>query len=75
MLQVQVLPGAYNKIMEGKMIKSRRSQATLEYVIVLTAIVSAIIFSADRYLKPAVEKMLQKAANVIEKSAEKLTLR
>jgi len=54
---------------------NKKGQAILEYIIVLTAIVSAFVAAADRYIKPAVEKMMEEAARSIEISAAKLTER
>lgn len=36
----------------------RRGQSTLEYVLILTAIVGAIILAATRFVKPRVEGSL-----------------
>ncbi|MFA5039179.1 MAG: hypothetical protein WC732_05825 [Candidatus Omnitrophota bacterium] len=40
-----------------KKVLSRSGQSTLEYVIVLTAIVAAILFAATQFIKPGVNKI------------------
>lgn len=43
-------------------------QSTLEYVIVLTAIVAAILFAASQFIKPSVNKVYSDAGNTINRS-------
>lgn len=38
--------------------RKRKAQSTLEYVIVLTAIVAAIILAATKFIQPRVENSL-----------------
>lgn len=45
---------------------NKRGQSTLEYVIIWTAIVGAILLAATRYLKPAVD-------NAVSQSSDKIT--
>lgn len=53
------------------MLKKKKSQNILEYILVLTAIVIAIIIGARQYIKPAVDNMLANSGGVIStKSAE-----
>ncbi|MCM8792483.1 MAG: hypothetical protein NC826_05035 [Candidatus Omnitrophica bacterium] len=49
----------------------RRSQSTLEYVIVLAAIIAVITVVARTYLANKVKSALQKAADRIQTEAEK----
>jgi len=48
------------------MLRSRRAQSTLEYILVFTAVVAAIIFFANSVLKPKVGNMLEHVANEAE---------
>lgn len=47
------------------MLKKKKSQNILEYILVLTAIVIAIILGARAYIKPAVQTMLEDSGEVI----------
>ena len=46
--------------------KKRKGQSILEYVIILTAVVAAIIFAAHNVVTPAVDQMFEDAADVID---------
>lgn len=50
----------------------KRAQGTLEYILVLTAIVGLIIYAAATWIKPAIEKSLDDANTAIGKAAEKI---
>ncbi len=52
--------------------KDKKGQSTLEYLLVLAAIVGVIIFAAATYIKPAVSKSLLNANTAIGKVADKL---
>lgn len=54
------------------MLRTRKGQSILEYVIILTAIIAVIIIAATSVIKPAVEKAMGDAANTIKTSTEKL---
>ena len=43
-------------------------QSTLEYVIVLTAIVAAILFAASQFIKPSVNKVYSDAGSTMNAS-------
>ncbi|MDD4294769.1 MAG: hypothetical protein PHP69_04590 [Candidatus Omnitrophica bacterium] len=47
------------------MIKKRKAQSILEYIIVLSAIVVAVIAASENIIKPAVQDMFQDSADVI----------
>lgn len=47
-------------------------QSTLEYVLVLAAIVAAVAVAATTMIKPAVNKAMTDSKSVIESSTEKL---
>ena len=51
---------------------NRKGQSTLEYVIILTVIIAAIIFAATRFLKPSVENSLQHATEQMQTGVEKI---
>ena len=53
-------------------IKGKKAQSTLEYILVLTAIVGVIIYAAVTWIKPAVEKSLENANTAIGKAADKI---
>lgn len=46
----------------------KAGQSTLEYVIVLTAIVAAILFAAANFIKPSVNKVYSDVGNQVNKS-------
>lgn len=48
-----------------KKVLSRRGQSTLEYVIVLTAIVAAILFAASVFIKPNVNRIFKQAGDTM----------
>lgn len=52
---------------------SKKAQAGLEYVIVLSVISSALLLGADQYIRPAVMELLEKAGEMIEREADRLT--
>ena len=51
---------------------NRKGQSTLEYVIIWTAIVGAILFAATKYLTPAVDTAVNKASGKITKDVGRL---
>jgi type II secretory pathway component PulF len=52
-----------------KKVLGRVGQSTLEYVIVLTAIVAAILFAASQFIKPSVNKVYQEAGTTMNASS------
>jgi hypothetical protein len=46
-----------------EMLKPKKAQGTLEYIIVFTAIVAAIVLAANTFLKPRVNAMLDHVTN------------
>lgn len=50
----------------------RQGQSILEYVIVLTVIVTAIIIAANSFVKPAVESSMNKVGQSVESATDKL---
>lgn len=52
----------------------RKGQSTLEYVIILTAIIAAIVFAAATYLKPRVESSLDHVSSQMETGVRQLDL-
>ena len=50
----------------------RRAQSTLEYVIILTAIVAAIIFAATKFIKPKVESSMSHVATEMDNAVGKI---
>lgn len=49
-----------------------RGQSTLEYILVVGAILVAVIAAATAFMKPAADKAIKDSANVIQDSAGKL---
>lgn len=58
-----------------KKVFKRAGQSTLEYVIVLTAIVAAILFAASQFIKPSVNRVYGEAGNALNKSGNLFTNR
>ena len=56
-----------------KKVLSRSGQSTLEYVIVLTAIVAAILFAATQFIKPGVNKIFGEAGGRLNNSGDVFT--
>ena len=54
------------------MVKQRRGQSILEYVIILTVIVAAIAYAASKFIQPAVRTSLEDASNSITNATGKL---
>ena len=52
----------------------RKGQSTLEYVIILTAIIAAILFAAATYLKPRIEQSLDHVTNEMEQGINIINL-
>jgi len=51
---------------------NKKGQSTLEYVIIWTAIVGAILIAANSFLKPAIEGAIGKTSDKITQDVEKL---
>ncbi len=45
------------------MARKKKGQSTLEYVLVLTAIIAAIIYAAVQFVKPRVESSMDHVTN------------
>lgn len=54
------------------MLRAKKAQSTLEYVIVLTAIVGAIIYAAVQFVRPAVNTSYTNVKESIENTATQL---
>ena len=54
------------------MLRSKKGQNVLEYVIILTVIIAAIILASKAYLKPSVEKSVKHVSDQMEKQVEKI---
>jgi uncharacterized protein (UPF0333 family) len=52
--------------------RSKRGQSILEYVIILTVIVLAVIAASTGFMKPAVDNTLENAGKVVDSAATKL---
>lgn len=51
---------------------NKKAQSTLEYIVILTAIVGVIIFAAAKWINPAVKNSLGEAEAAIGKAANKI---
>jgi type II secretory pathway component PulF len=51
-------------------VKKRAGQSTMEYVIVLVAIVAAILFAGTTFLKPAMNQVYNSAGTSVNTSAD-----
>jgi Flp pilus assembly pilin Flp len=54
--------------------RGKRGQSILEYVIILTVIVLAIIAASTGIMRPAVDKTLTNAGTVVNNAADKLLI-
>lgn len=50
----------------------RKGQSTLEYVIILTTIIAAILFAATQFIKPRVEDSLKSVTGEMLKQVRKI---
>lgn len=57
---------------EGRSRGPRRGQSTLEYILVLAAILVAVIVAAGGLIKPAVNKAMTDSKDTIESATGKL---
>ena len=55
--------------------RRKKGQSILEYVIVLTAIIAAIVVAAVTLIKPAVTKITNKSADTIGFAADQLPVK
>jgi len=51
----------------------KKGQSTLEYLLVLTAIIGAIIIAATKFVKPQVEGSLEHVSNEMGKQVDKIS--
>lgn len=56
------------------MLRGRRAQSTLEYVIVFTAIVAGIIIFANTVMKKKVQGSLEHVANEMESKVQSIDM-
>ena len=54
------------------MARKRRGQSTLEYVLVLTAIIAAIIYVAVQFVKPRVESSMDHVTNEMQNQVNRI---
>ncbi len=55
------------------MLMSKKAQSTLEYIIIFTAIVGAILLAANQIIKPKVQSMLEHVSNQAETAVKHVT--
>lgn len=48
------------------MLTAKKAQSTLEYIIIFTTIVGAILFAANQYIKPSMQNILNRVSNQAE---------
>jgi len=53
-----------------KMLRQKRAQSTLEYIIIFTAVVGAILLAANTIIKPKVNSMLEHVAEEAENAVQ-----
>jgi len=58
-----------NRVVE---LNGARGQSTLEYLLVIAAVLAAVIVAASQFMKPAVNKMLEDSKTTIESASGKL---
>jgi uncharacterized protein (UPF0333 family) len=54
------------------MLKKKKGQSILEYVIVLTAVIACILWAAKTFIKDTVEQGLKDATTAVETAADNL---
>lgn len=52
------------------MVKARKAQSTLEYIIILTAIVAAVLFAANSFIKPRITNILDHTSGQAETAVQ-----
>jgi len=50
----------------------KKAQSTLEYVLVLTAVIAAIIFAVGQFLKPRVQTGLDHVTSEMQEAVERI---
>ncbi len=55
-------------------INNHKAQSTLEYILVLAAVVGLIIYAAGAWIKPAVQNSLETANTAIGGAADKIEI-
>ncbi|MBL7152055.1 MAG: hypothetical protein QME65_02055 [Candidatus Omnitrophota bacterium] len=55
------------------MLRSKRAQSTLEYIIIFTAIVGAVLLAANAIIKPKVQNIIEHTATQAEKAVEHIS--
>ncbi len=48
------------------MLRRKKGQSTLEYVLILSAIIAAVLFAAYQFLRPRLQSGLNRATNQME---------
>ena len=51
-----------------------KAQSTIEYVLIITAVVGIIIYAAANWIKPAVTEMLNQSEKAITNASDKLNI-
>lgn len=54
------------------MVTQKKAQSTLEYILVLTAIIAAIIFAVSNFVRPKVESSLGHVSQEMEDQVKKI---
>lgn len=57
---------------EGEIKMKRRGQSTLEYILILAAILVAVIIGANTWVKPGTENVLKRAGKAITGATAKV---
>ena len=52
--------------------ENKKAQSTLEYIMVLTAIIGVIIYAAVNWIKPAAERSMNQADKALGEAAGKI---
>jgi len=51
----------------------KKAQVIFEYIIVLNVVTLAILATANKHVRPAVVKLMEKTGKMIEREADRLT--
>jgi len=51
----------------------KKAQVTFEYIIVFSVVTLALLAAANKHIRPAVVKLMEKTGKMIEREADRIT--
>ena len=70
--KIQTVEESFEEVKKKMLFRNRKAQSTLEYILVLTAIVGVIIWAAATLVKPKVEQAFTDVQASIESTADEV---